>query len=29
MEFIRDNFEWDMESTAVQLFENVLRRRFS
>ena len=24
-----DNFEWDSESTAVQLFENVLKRRFS
>ena len=28
MEYIRDSFDWDMESTAVQLFENVLRRRF-
>lgn len=29
MEYINDNFEWDKESTAVQLFENVLKRRFS
>ena len=28
MEYIAENFEWDKESTAVQLFENVLRRRF-
>lgn len=28
-EYMTDNFEWDKESTAVQLFENVLRRRFS
>ena len=26
--YIQDNFEWDKESTAVQLFENVLKRRF-
>ena len=25
--YIQDNFEWDKESTAVQLFENVLKRR--
>ena len=29
MDYVRDNFEWDKESTAVQLFENVLKRRFS
>ena len=29
MEYVLDNFEWDKESTAVQLFENVLKRRFS
>ena len=29
MGYVRDNFDWDMESTAVQLFENVLKRRFS
>ena len=29
MEYVADNFEWDKESTAVQLFENVLKRRFS
>lgn len=28
MEYISDNFDWDKESTAVQLFENVLKRRF-
>ena len=28
MEYIADTFEWDKESTAVQLFENVLTRRF-
>ena len=28
MEYIADTFEWDKESTAVQLFENVLKRRF-
>ena len=28
MEYVADNFEWDKESTAVQLFENVLKRRF-
>lgn len=29
IEYVNDNFEWDQESTAVQLFENVLKRRFS
>ena len=29
MDYVSDNFEWDKESTAVQLFENVLKRRFS
>ena len=29
MEYIADTFEWDKESTAVQLFENVLTRRFA
>ena len=29
MEYIADTFEWDKESTAVQLFENVLKRRFA
>ena len=29
MDYIADTFEWDKESTAVQLFENVLKRRFS
>jgi len=29
MHYVLDNFEWDKESTAVQLFENVLKRRFS
>ena len=29
MEYVADTFEWDKESTAVQLFENVLKRRFS
>ena len=29
MEYMADNFDWDQESTAVQLFENVLKRRFS
>ena len=29
MEYVVKNFEWDKESTAVQLFENVLKRRFS
>jgi regulator of replication initiation timing len=29
MDYIANNFEWDKESTAVQLFENVLKRRFS
>ena len=29
MDYVADNFEWDSESTAVQLFENVLKRRFS
>ena len=28
MEYVMSNFEWDKESTAVQLFENVLKRRF-
>ena len=28
MGYVRDNFDWDMDSTAVQLFENVLKRRF-
>ena len=28
MDYVSDNFEWDKESTAVQLFENVLKRRF-
>ena len=28
MDYVRDNFDWDMDSTAVQLFENVLKRRF-
>ena len=29
MEYVMSNFEWDKESTAVQLFENVLKRRFA
>ena len=29
MEYVADTFEWDNESTAVKLFENVLKRRFS
>ena len=29
MEYMTDHFEWDTDSTAVQLFENVLKRRFS
>jgi hypothetical protein len=29
IEYIQENFEWDMECTAVQLFENVLKRRFN
>jgi hypothetical protein len=29
LEYVAENFEWDKESTAVQLFENVLKRRFS
>jgi hypothetical protein len=29
MDYMLDNFEWDKESTAVQLFENVLKRRFA
>ena len=29
MDYVLNNFEWDKESTAVQLFENVLKRRFS
>ena len=28
LEYVAENFEWDKESTAVQLFENVLKRRF-
>ena len=28
MDYVADNFEWDSDSTAVQLFENVLKRRF-
>jgi len=27
-EYVREHFDWDKESTAAQLFENVLRRRF-
>ena len=29
MEYVADTFEWNNESTAVKLFENVLKRRFS
>lgn len=29
MEYVQENFEWDMECTAVKLFENVLKRRFN
>ena len=29
MEYVAENFDWDKESTAVQLFENVLKRRFA
>ena len=29
MGYVRDNFDWDKDSTAIQLFENVLKRRFS
>ena len=29
MDYVADNFEWDSDSTAVQLFENVLKRRFA
>lgn len=29
MDYVADNFEWESDSTAVQLFENVLKRRFS
>ena len=29
MDYVLDNFDWDKESTAVQLFENVLKRRFA
>lgn len=29
MEYVQVNFEWDMECTAVKLFENVLKRRFN
>ena len=28
MGYVRDHFDWDKDSTAVQLFENVLKRRF-
>lgn len=28
MEYVSEKFDWDKETTAVQLFENVLRRRF-
>lgn len=28
MQYVSDHFDWDKDSTAVQLFENVLRRRF-
>ena len=28
MDYVLDNLDWDKESTAVQLFENVLKRRF-
>ena len=28
MGYVRDHFDWDQDSTAVQLFENVLKRRF-
>ena len=28
MDYVADNFEWDSDSTAVQLFENALKRRF-
>ena len=28
LEYIRSHFDWDKDATAVQLFENVLRRRF-
>ena len=29
MDYVLNNFEWDKDSTAVQLFENVHKRRFS
>ena len=29
MEYVAENFDWDKESTAVQLFENALKRRFA
>ena len=29
MDYVLNNFDWDKESTAVQLFENVLKRRFA
>ena len=29
MDYVLNNFEWDKDSTAVQLFENVLKRRFA
>ena len=29
MDYVRNNFDWDNESTAAQLFENVLKRRFA
>lgn len=28
LEYVREHFDWDKESAAAQLFENVLRRRF-
>ena len=29
MDYVADNFDWESDSTAVQLFENVLKRRFA
>ena len=29
LEYINEHFEWDKDSTAAQLFENVLKRRFA
>lgn len=29
MDYVADNFEWESDSSAVQLFENVLKRRFA